>query len=206
MKTNRIFLPIFASCLLLAPYAGAAVTFVNNNFEDGTSQAWTLTNNSIVYENGDVIFNMGAGDASIDYSPNDDFSLALSRQSGEVTLTVPLQLATNLAEDVTIAFNYNFRNGSGTRRLHTDYSVNGGTTWVNFGFVTGSGSTSYTLLDSVVTLTDDTLYRFRFSDTGGAAGPAFVDNVVITSATAIPEPSVALLGGLGLLAQLRRRR
>jgi hypothetical protein len=206
MKSKNILFPIYATCLLFASHAGAAVTYLSNNFEDGTSQGWTLTNYSTVYENGDVIFNMGLLDADINYSPNGQFSLAIGRLSGVSTLTTPLQLATDQAEDVTIAFNYNFRNGSGTRRLHTDYSVNGGADWVNLGFVTGSGSTSYTLLDSNVTLTDDTLFRFTFSDSGGAAGPAFVDNIVISSVTAIPEPSVALLGGFGLLALLRRRR
>lgn len=40
--------------------------------------------------------------------------------------------------------------------------------------------------------------------TGGANGTFHVfDNVVIT---AVPEPSAALIGGLGLLALLRRRR
>lgn len=42
--------------------------------------------------------------------------------------------------------------------------------------------------------------KFAFTDGSGIIG---IDNIVIT---AIPEPSAALLGGLGLLALLRRRR
>jgi MYXO-CTERM domain-containing protein len=37
----------------------------------------------------------------------------------------------------------------------------------------------------------------------GAFQQAIIDNVLVT---AVPEPSVALLGGLGMLALLRRRR
>jgi len=198
--------PTLAASLLFVSQANAAVIYLDNDFEDGTSQGWTLTNSALVYENGDVIFNMGSGDAAIDYSPSGDFSIAISRSSGEITQTVPLPLATTQAEDLTIAFSYNFRNASGTRRLHTDYSSDGGANWDNLGFVTGSGSTSYTLLDTNFSFTNDAIFRFRFSDSGGAAGPAFVDDIVISSATAIPEPTTALLGSLGLLALLRRRR
>ncbi len=40
---------------------------------------------------------------------------------------------------------------------------------------------------------------------GANAAQAYIDNVSVTT-TPIPEPSAALMGGLGLLGLLRRRR
>ena len=48
---------------------------------------------------------------------------------------------------------------------------------------------------------------FRFASTGNTIGsPVFSGPVLTIDYTAIPEPSTALLGGLGLLVLLRRRR
>lgn len=44
------------------------------------------------------------------------------------------------------------------------------------------------------------------NDGGGAGGPLIIDDFSVTSDATIPEPSTALLGALGLLALLRRRR
>lgn len=41
---------------------------------------------------------------------------------------------------------------------------------------------------------------------GGGAGEAAIDQVSVTMASPVPEPSVAILGGLGVLGLLRRRR
>lgn len=51
-------------------------------------------------------------------------------------------------------------------------------------------------------------FDWQISYTGDSTGPAFTggNDVVLLAVTAIPEPSAALLGALGLLMLLRRRR
>lgn len=79
----------------------------------------------------------------------------------------------------------------------------------------GSGTATYTLSTTEATaLTDVDSVTFRFfasgqTTTGGwglqsAASPGTIGLSV--EGTAIPEPTTALLGGLGMLALLRRRR
>lgn len=79
--------------------------------------------------------------------------------------------------------------------LYTFNSWNAGTT-VNFtGIIDGN-----TIMTD--TFTWDASNDMKIVFTGSSAG-SLVDNIVIT---AVPEPSAALLGGLGLLVLLRRRR
>lgn len=49
------------------------------------------------------------------------------------------------------------------------------------------------------------MFRLTFSGATADGSGSRIDNVQF-NANIIPEPSVALLGGLGLLAFLRRRR
>lgn len=67
-------------------------------------------------------------------------------------------------------------------------------------------SVNFTYNNTLGSLVGDTV-ALRISGAGttndGGVNTAWVDNI---SVTAIPEPSAALLGGLGLLALLRRRR
>ena len=69
-------------------------------------------------------------------------------------------------------------------------------------------STGYEI--SLSFLTDNTLAAgqsatFTFSNNAGAER-LLIDNLGISGTIAVPEPSAALLGGIGLLALLRRRR
>jgi hypothetical protein len=55
------------------------------------------------------------------------------------------------------------------------------------------------------TVSNDLYVAARYTETGANLIQASLDNVRL-DATVVPEPSAALLGGLGLLAMLRRRR
>ena len=207
MKTP---LAILTSALALAGISSAATTLINDNFEGGTMGSWTASGSDAgLYHNGDVVSNMGSGDASINYAPTGDYSLWDGRGGSYLELTNPLSLDTQGYTQVTISFNYNFRNGSGTRRLYTAYSDDGGSTWTDLGYKTYSGSMTYTLDEGTYTFTDNAKFKFSFADSGGAAGPAFVDDILIQGTPDyVPEPSAfALLGlgGLGLLIRRRRR-
>ena len=152
-----------------------------NDFESGTLEDWTATGSDAgLYQNGDIVGNMGAADADIDYAPNGQFCMWEGRGGSHLDLTNPLPLASSGFTSVTIEFKHNFRNGSSTRRLRTFYSPDNGTTWQELGFVTFSGTKSYTLTPESHTFTDLAKFRFSFGDSGGAAGPAFIDDVKIS--------------------------
>ncbi len=159
----------------------------DNDFEDGTMGPWIAAGSSGdagLYENGDVVVNMSSSDSEINWAPNGDFSLYVGRGGGYVELAAPLPLGSRGYTSVTIRFNYTCRNASGTRRLHARYSSDG-ETFDSLGFVSGaSGSQSYTIDPSGHDFTDEALFRFTFSDSGGAAGPFFVDDIVITASPA----------------------
>jgi MYXO-CTERM domain-containing protein len=79
---------------------------------------------------------------------------------------------------------------------------------------TSAGHGAGTFLTSTATLgpfaAGDTLQlRFRAAfdtNTTGGSPDWAVDNISLSNVAVVPEPSVALLGGLGLLGLLRRRR
>jgi hypothetical protein len=79
---------------------------------------------------------------------------------------------------------------------------------------TSAGHGAGTFLTSTATLgpfaAGDTLQlRFRAAydtNTTGGSPDWAVDNITLSNVTVVPEPSVALLGGLSLLGLLRRRR
>lgn len=80
------------------------------------------------------------------------------------------------------------------------YTLDGGTP-VTVSMATGSNVSYNQTWDSVDVSTASTLeVGFTFSHNGSS------DGFNITSVTVVPEPSIALLGGIGLLGLLRRRR
>lgn len=66
-----------------------------------------------------------------------------------------------------------------------------------------SGITEHFRVTGTTTTVYDTFDTVFLRQGGGSAAPATYDNIQVSI---IPEPSAALLGGLGLLALLRRRR
>jgi hypothetical protein len=199
---------IFGLALTSAASFGATI-LVNDTFETGTLGSWSASGSDAgLYMNGELKSNMGAADALIDYAPTGSYSLWDGRGGSNLFLTNPLQLDTQLYTSLTISFNYKFRGASGTRRLYTAYSDDGGATYTDLGYVTYTGAKTYTMAEGTYTFTDAAVFRFAFADSGGAAGPAFIDDIVISGTPdfLVPEPSAALLGGLGALLLLRRRR
>jgi hypothetical protein len=176
--------------------------------------------------------NMAGGDH---YSPrtNVDNPAAASPQNGGWwqtefrytggTQTVSLE---NIVLDVV------WTNASGNRQagdatvrditLTTEYSLNGGTTWLavsaaqTFNLTIAAPATAlqqyqdrtFTPGSAIIVnhATQDLWLRVRAENANLTAG-AYVNIRDITfNGTVVPEPSAALLGGLGLLALLKRRR
>ena len=144
-----------------------------------------------------------------------------------IQLTSALAVSSGGYTDLTISFNDKFQNGSTTRRPSVSYSVDGGSNWVFLGswdsgesgadnvlrsssialtpgsapVFTGSWNTKSTA--NVLSFTDNV--TFRLGAMGSNTGHfVYFDDIVISSS--IPEPHTALMGSLGLLLLLRRRR
>ena len=81
-----------------------------------------------------------------------------------------------------------------------------GGTFGGAGGTNGIGGSTGSISYDGSAFTDNVLVRFRNGGSAGADYRQFYDNIEITSTVGIPEPSAALLGGLGALMLLRRRR
>lgn len=102
-----------------------------------------------------------------------------------------------------------WRNGTGAAEfLRWDYSLDNGTTWQQFGStVTQNEAADSTFRTSNYTgSVSGTSILLRFAPTGGTGNIHINDIQVTGGIVPVPEPSVVLLGGLGVLALLRRRR
>jgi hypothetical protein len=103
-----------------------------------------------------------------------------------------------------------WRNGAGApSRWSVQIYDSGAAAWNAFGAhhnqsTTGLGTATDVTFTGAV---EADVIRLRFIATGGSSttGNLHIESFVING-TVIPEPSAALLGGLGLLALLRRRR
>lgn len=198
INTHQCLVAVVTAYLGLVAVGGslfAQDTLHSNDFENASMGPWSASGSDAgLYHNGDVVSNMGASDALINYAPNGEYCLWDGRGGSYLVLTDPLPLASRAYTSVTISFNWVCRNSSGTRRLYTRYSPDNGATWVELGYLTGptaafsSGSKTYTITSTGQTFSDQAKFRFDFTDSGGSAGPFFVDDIVIT---ATPEFSGA---------------
>lgn len=194
----------FAS-LLLAAQAGATTTLLSDAFNttsSGSVPGWTEIGSD--RWGGVGVENTQNGSAQVYFQTADGVN---------ATAGIYRSLGVTGNEDDTITISFDFGSSTGT----TYAGVFTASLWDG---TPGSG----TLLGSyvpanqspgvVVPFSFDVLLNSNTagnmfvqfnagSSGGGAFEQARLDNVLVTS---IPEPSAALLGGLGLLALLRRRR
>lgn len=196
MKPKLLLLPL---AVLLTAHAGAA-TILSDTFSTdivGSVPGWT--------ETGSNLFGQGVGvEGGNAFFQIDAASIAgIYKDTGIMGL---------LSETITIAFDFRGKNnaevytgvftaslwdgvpGVGTQ-LGSNVPVNpaaGVTSPISFGTILGSNTASNLYV----------AFNAGVSGNGNFQQP-LIDNVLVTS---VPEPSAALLGGLGLLALLRRRR
>lgn len=139
--------------------------------------------------------------------------------SGYITFSLGAAAGYNLTLD-SLTFS-GWRNGAGAPNIiNFDYSLDSGATWLDYGTAvvrstTGTGTNASNTFTQSLSIAEGSSVLFRFapykSDTTAASG-SNTGNWHITglsldgSVTAVPEPSVALLGMIGVLGLLRRRR
>ncbi len=219
MKIKHLLLPVIA-LYMTAASSHAATILVSSTFE-GSLGAWTASGGASLYT-----FSSGSNFAS-----TGNGAANLPKSGGTITLTDALPLNTQLYTSVTIGFNYEWLNGTTTRFLEIQYAADGSTFTTLARLSSGNGGTggnpgslSITLLEGtdhtisgsgtiqntsfLPSFTDTAKFRFVDNASAGADVRVFVDDILITGSPdfMIPEPSSALLGGLGLLCLLRRRR
>lgn len=107
--------------------------------------------------------------------------------------------------------NYRYQDGSGFQNTSLGYGDEGMT--VEFKLTSSTGyqlkltrldNATQTINGSLITNGDQAISQIRLFNGGVGSGDA--KNAYFNSISVIPEPSAALLGGLGALALLRRRR
>ncbi len=211
--------------LAMAGFANASTILVSSDFESGLA-GWTLGGGASHYIHNTL--NQPAPDPGHNYASGGTGAARLPGNNSTITLATTLNL-TGYTE-LTISLSDQFFNGSTTRRAFVQYSGDNGANWVFLGnWDTSESGGNETIRNSSITLTPgsatptvrtgnwhntasqytgsaftaNSLIQIGFN-TNNAGHIAFIDDVVISGV--IPEPTTALLGGLGLLALLRRRR
>jgi MYXO-CTERM domain-containing protein len=203
---HRMILPLaMIASLTLASSASAALAIVNGDFE--TTTGYTPSDNG-QWRSGLATGWSGPTPASpyAYYVDGNDFVANLGWASASTPTFQPLYQDIGTLDgtsNITLTFDY----------VKFTISPLGAAIYGGPSFATVLGTATYaagtpgTKSITVNNVAGGTGIRIGFwqstdPTTGAAAG---LDNVAV-SVTPVPEPSAALLGGLGLLALLRRRR
>lgn len=220
MKTlNKTILAIavaMGSCVS----ANAVTILIDNDFE-GSLEDWSATGGTSYYTYGVL--------PDHNYASGGTGAANLPKSGGGLTLTSGLPLDTQAYTSITISFDYQWMNGTTTRRLNVEYAADGSTFTVLGRLTSGNSGGNESIASGSVTLLEGTDHsvtgmsiqntgflpsftdtaKFRFTDiaSAGADVRVYVDNVLITGTPDfIPEPTTFALLGLGGLALVLRRR
>jgi hypothetical protein len=205
LTTMKIKTIIFMSAALFASHAGAATTLLSETFSElssGSVPGWTETGSDLFGGVGvEVLFGVGSSHAF--FQTNGSSVAGIYKSTG---------VTGSINETITISFDLLGRSDSAVYTGIFTASLWDGVPGVGTQLVSNvpvnpaAGITS--AISFSTTLVSNTAANLHVAFNAGVSGDgdfeqAIIDNVLVT---AVPEPSAALLGGLGMLALLRRRR
>jgi MYXO-CTERM domain-containing protein len=204
MKTARHCLFHLAAIAGLTLSAHAATSFFEN-FDASTSlpAGWSVNNNVTIWT-----------DPAYANSGSNTLTIVETRNSNYVT-TPSLGLIGATTASISFYWTTGPNSGAFGRFPQIQYSSDGSsfTKIAEIAVPANTALTSPALFTHTITTADDgfsftadSVFRIVGDNDGGGGGaPLAMDDFSVTS-DGIPEPTTALLGGLGLLAMLRRRR
>jgi MYXO-CTERM domain-containing protein len=173
-------------------------------------------------------FLTGTGNGFTNYNPNQNVDNVANTAGWNSIFDFGTGTQTIELSDVT--FNILRFNSSGATQISdafvrnvnisAEYTLNGGTSWTalaatqlvnlsNSNTTTGVNIALNYALGTPVTVnlsTDDFQIRYSVLNDNATAGAFTGISSMVFNGTVVPEPSAALLGGLGVLGLLRRRR
>lgn len=153
------------------------------------SNQWVITQTTVSWINFEIS-NLGTANLTLE-----TFHIRSLRTN---TTTTPDELTISLVQNGTFANPPVLSPSEGlTATGPATINLNNDTNWNGYEF-------SFSSILSDRTLSTGETATFRIATANGSGGRTYLDNIAISGA--IPEPSAALLGGLGALLLLRRRR
>lgn len=214
MKLHKTLLTSIFALMATGSMHAASVIF-SETFGTATSTtsfAGHTTANG--FDNNSLSFS-GTGDlrsstASTTYSGASGLANVFLTNNGTATLMIS-GISTMGFEPGSVSISFGAHknlNASDMTTLLFEYSSNG-TDWTPIGIPaqpTGSGTSNWRLLEfanTAMPITETLSLRWSNEGVGTGFTQYRIDDVTLT---AIPEPTTVLLGGLGMLALLRRRR
>ncbi len=191
-----------ALAALMAVPAGASTVVTNGSFETNPlqpNQSWNVYSSIAGWKT-----ITGAG-----IEVQRQSAAGIAPQDGNFIVELDSHNNTKFGQTVTLAAG-NYMLDFNWRARTTDASTNG-LAWSLGGLTNGSilsGSTTWSLLSTTFTVTKAGSYLLAFAGTGKSDGIGMLlDNVSITpSAVPVPAAGVLLMGALGGLGLLRRRK
>ena len=220
MKTSKATVAAIAAFSLGAISANAAV-IVGTNFTGRTISSTTATITDYTLNGVSSPGNwtvVGAGSLFTSTDATGRFAPADNAPSWNVTIPLTVGASAIDLDDVTINFE-SFSN-AGASKVPTNFapannvtveirdSMNFLLATQNLGQVSGNTADAWIGIYTnfaPVTLAASQVYSLKITAAGDGGNNLGIDSFVING-TVVPEPSVALLGVLGLVSLLRRRR
>lgn len=188
-----------------------AVSGVALDFPTGTSrgviESATITLNAGENFTGSMNFNIFAAGGQtgmvMHYANEMNYAAILLNRQGGTAIDV-LTFRQVLAGATTDTVFHTFASEIATSNFRLDVAYTSSTDTYVANLFNETGLTQYTPVGGAST-TNSTFDTGRFGFMAAANGAGFADNFAFNT-TVVPEPSGALLGGLGVLGLLRRRR